>query len=170
MSSNSEAPGTQRKHPILVMTVFAAVVARNRELSTQLASLSAGKVLIQKAMSDQANRIQELEHDNYMLKNEKKEQELTNLDEKLREVREEQLEKDELLKYNATLLRRALLAENELRTAKNLHKTAELALEMAIQNARPMDSGSSALNTPQKRAREPEEYVEHHSKAFEKHG
>jgi len=41
------APLTARKHPNLVLTVLAGVLARNRELTDQVASLSAENARIQ---------------------------------------------------------------------------------------------------------------------------
>ncbi|KAI4652550.1 uncharacterized protein J4E79_008856 [Alternaria viburni] len=106
------APLTARKHPNLIVTVLAGVLARNRELTDQVASLSAenariqddaaahdrelsgqiaslwaGKVQMQDAMAEQDLQLQALEQKNEMLTSEKDQREFANLDQELADSR-----------------------------------------------------------------------------------
>ncbi|KAI4944982.1 hypothetical protein J4E91_008327 [Alternaria rosae] len=131
-------------HPSLIVTVLLAVVAGNRELQRQLALLSAGKDLMQGAMS-------ELQRENEAVRSEKDQSKFAGLDKQLTEATELKLDADEAAKYNVTMLRRALTAENALQHEQKMHHITEGALRMEIRKNRIKSPSESAMNPPQKR-------------------
>jgi len=64
MTPKSEAQKVERKYPTLFTTVLAAVLARNRDLSSQVASLSAEKVQMQDNAAARDQDLDELREHN----------------------------------------------------------------------------------------------------------